>query len=581
MTRHTALLVAAACLLGCTSSDSAKQPAAAAGAAGDASFATLARSIIDDNLQRHPSSAVYLGVHKWDDRLEDLSQAAITAETEALKGFRTKLLAVDTAKLSAVNKADREMLIRSMDAGILANETVRSWAKNPDVYSTGVTNGAYIIMKSPFAPAADRLRSLIARERLMPGMLAEARRNLVTPPKIYTQIAIEQIDGNVAFFRNDVTAAFAEVTDSSLVREFRQVNDSVMAALADYKKFLQAEVLPKSTGDYAIGADTYVKLLAATEMIELPLDRLLAIAEADRAKNEAALQATAKLIDSTKTAEQVLAGLQRDHPAPDKLLATTQAELDSLRTFLVDHHIITVPAGDPARVKETPPFMRSTTSASMDTPGPFEPAKLEGRYNMTLPDPRWPRAKQDEFMGQWYYAAITNVSVHEVYPGHYTQFLYAKQFPTDVRKVYGANSNSEGWAHYAEQMMLDEGLHTGEPKYRIAQLQDALLRDIRFIVGIRMHTQGMTVAQAMDLFVKQGHQPRPVAESEAKRGTSDALYGYYTMGKLAILKLRDDYKAKLGGQYSLQKFHDELIKLGPLPLPLVREAMLGSRGSLF
>ncbi len=225
--------------------------------------------------------------------------------------------------------------------------------------------------------------------------------------------------------------------------------------------------------------------------------------------------------------------------------------------------------------------MRSTTSASMDTPGPFEPAKLEGRYNMTLPDPRWPKAKQDEFMGQWYYAAISNVSVHEVYPGHYTQFLYAKQFPSDVRKVFGAASNAEGWAHYDEQMMLDEGFHANDPKYRLSQLQDALLRDVRFIVGIKMHTQGMTVEQATSLFVTQGHQPRPVAESEAKRGTSDALYGYYTMGKLMILKLRDDYKAKLGAAYTLEKFHDDFIKLGPLPLPLIRRTMLGDVGTLF
>jgi uncharacterized protein (DUF885 family) len=436
-------------------------------------------------------------------------------------------------------------------------------------------------MKRPFAPAPDRLKSLIARERLMPAALAEARKNLTDVPKIYAQIAIEQIDGNISFFKNDVTAAFTEVTDPALKAEFKRTNDSVVTALGDYKKWLQTELLPKANGNYAYGADTYSKALAATEMVELPLDQLLKIAEADRAKNEAAFQQVARQIDSTKPADKVLASLQADHPAPDKLLATTQATLDSLRQFLVDHHIITVPAGDPAKVKETPPFMRSTTSASMDTPGPFEPAKLEGRYNMTLPDPRWPKAKQDEFMGQWYYAAISNVSVHEVYPGHYTQFLYAKQFPSDVRKVYGANTNSEGWAHYDEQMMLDEGFHAGDAKYRLAQLQDALLRDVRFIAGIKMHTQGMTVEQATDLFVTQGHQPRPVAESEAKRGTSDALYGYYTMGKLMILKLRDDYKQKLGAQYSLQKFHDDFIKLGPIPLPLVRQKMLGSVGTLF
>ena len=340
-------------------------------------------------------------------------------------------------------------------------------------------------------------------------------------------------------------------------------------------------MLPKSTGSFAYGAETYAKALAANEMIELPLDSLLKIAEGDRQKNETAFQAVARQIDPNRPADTVLASLQAEHPAPDKLLDVTQATLDSLRQFLVDHHIITVPAGDPARVKETPPFMRSTTSASMDTPGPFEAAKLAGRYNMTLPDPRWVQAKQDEFMGQWYYAAISNVSVHEVYPGHYTQFLYAKQFPGDVRKVYGASTNSEGWAHYAEQMMLDEGFHATDPKYKLAQLQDALLRDVRFIVGIKLHTQGMTVEQATQLFVTQGHQPKPVAESEAKRGTSDALYGYYTMGKLMILKLRADYQAKLGAAYSLQKFHDEFIRLGPLPLPLIRKAMLGAIGNLF
>ncbi|MEP6992011.1 MAG: DUF885 domain-containing protein [bacterium] len=567
----------------CGSPDQKPGPASAAVpvSAGDSSFTALAKSIIDDRMRRYPSAAVDLGVHQYDDRIEDASAAAVQAESKAFQDFRARLVAVDTTSLNAVNRADRAQLILAMDAGILADDVIKRWTKDADAYSGGITNAAYVIMKRPFAPAPDRLRSLIARERLMPAALQEARKNLVTPPRIYTQIAIEQIDGNVSFFRHDVPAAFADVKDSTLLAQFKATNDSVMAALAAYKGWLQKDLLPKSTGSYAYGEDTYRKALAANEMIDLPLDRLLQIAEADRQKNEAAFQAVARQIDSTKPADRVLASLQADHPAPDKLLATTQAMLDSLRQFLVDKHIITIPASDPARVKETPPFMRSTTSASMDTPGPFEPAKLEGRYNMTLPDPRWPKAKQDEFMGQWYYAAISNVSVHEVYPGHYTQFLYAKQFPSDVRKVFGAASNAEGWAHYDEQMMLDEGFHANDPKYRLSQLQDALLRDVRFIAGIKMHTQGMSVEQATNLFVTQGHQPRPVAESEAKRGTSDALYGYYTMGKLMILKLRDDYKAKLGTAYTLQTFHDDFIKLGPLPLPLIRRTMLGDVGTLF
>jgi uncharacterized protein (DUF885 family) len=570
-----AILISA--FAGACGGGSAPQPAAGS---GDAAFTKLAADILQDNFKRHPSFATDLGVHTYDDQLDDVSEAARVGESAALKTFRASLAATDAATLSPDKQLDREQLIRAMDAGVLGLDVMRMWTKDADSYSGGITNAAYVIMKRPYAPAADRLKALIARERRMPAALAEARKNLQNPPEIYTKIAIEQIDGNISFFKNDVPAAFADVKDQALLKEFAQANAGVIAALGEYKAWLQKELLPKSKGSFAFGADTYVKAMAANEMVELPLDRLLQIAEADRQKNEDEFQKVAKAIDPKKTADQVLASLQDDHPAPAKLLATTQAELDSLRQFIVDKRIVTIPPSDPATVKETPPFMRSTTSASMDTPGPFEPAKLGGFYNMTLPDPRWKPAEQADFMRQWYYAAITNVSVHEVYPGHYLQFLYAKQFPSDVRKVYGAATNSEGWAHYDEQMMLDEGFHANEPKYRLAQLQDALLRNVRFIVGIKMHTQGMTLEDATKLFETQGHQPHPVAVSEAKRGTSDALYGYYTIGKLAILKLREDYKQKLGAEYTLQKFHDTFIKLGPLPLPLIRKAMLGASGEM-
>jgi uncharacterized protein (DUF885 family) len=298
-------------------------------------------------------------------------------------------------------------------------------------------------------------------------------------------------------------------------------------------------------------------------------------------KNQDAFAEVARQIDPKRTPAEVLKMVEADHPPAEKLLATTQAELDALGRFMTDHHIVTIPQAPPARVEETPPFLRATTTASMDIPGPFEKVATEAYYNMTLPPSTATPAEKNEFMTMWYYAVISNVSVHEVWPGHYLQFLYAKNFPSDIRKVFGASSNSEGWAHYCEQMVLDEGFHAGDPKYRLAQLQDALLRDVRFIVGIRMHTKGMTVPEAEELFVKAAYQPRPSARAESKRGTSDATYGYYTMGKLMILKLRDDYKAKMGAQFSLQNFHDTFIGLGPLPLPLIRKAMLGDTGQLF
>ena len=577
--------LAAGLLLGALSVG-ACQPAPAStpptAGAGDAAFSTLATFILKDRYKRHPSAATDLGIHTYDLLMDDASKQTIDDETAELTSFKQELEKIDEATLTPARQLDRVQLLLAMDAGILVNTAVRTWAKDPDFYSSGVTNAAYVIMKRPYAPADERLRSLVAREKQMPHFLEQARVNLTSPVKVFTEIAIEQIDGNMRFFKNDVPAAFTEATDKALVNEFKKTNDVVMKSLADYKTYLQKDVLPRAATPYALGADTYSKLLSATEMIALPLDRLLAIAEADRARNEAAFIETAKNIDAAKPADAVLTVLEREHPRPSELLKTSQDSLDDIRRFIVDHHILTIPRSDPARVKETPPFMRSTTSASMDTPGPFETAKLDAFYNMTLPDPRGTPAEQEDYMRSWYFAQMSNVAVHEVYPGHYIQFVYAKSFPSDVRKVYGASSNAEGWAHYCEQMMIDEGFHAGDPKYRLAQLQDALLRNVRFIAGIKMHTQGMTVDEATKLFETAGHQPHAISVQEAKRGAGDPLYGYYTMGKLMILKLRDDYHRKLGSAFTLQKFHDTFITLGPLPLPLVRRAMLGeTTGALF
>jgi uncharacterized protein (DUF885 family) len=566
----------------CGSPQAPPPPAAAPSA--DAPFTALAGEYLEDLYRRQPTQATYLGIHKYDDKLDDYSKQGVTDAVASARGFRQRVAATDTAALNAANQLDREQLLRAIDSRILTLEVIRPWAKDPDTYSSGITNTAYLMIKRAYAPPDERLRLLIAREKAMPAALAEARTNLDNPPKISTQIAIEQLDGSQGFFKAAVATAFPDVKDKALLDAFKASNDAVIGALGDYKKWLQDDLLKRANGDFAIGAATYAKKLAADEMVELSLDDLLAIAEKDLKKNQAAFTETAKLIDPAHTPMQVLAKVQADHPPAARLLSVTQAELDSIGRFMTDHHIVTVPQAAPARVQETPPFLRATTTASMDIPGPFEKTATEAYYNMTLPDPKWKAKDVEEFMTQWYFAAISNVSVHEVWPGHYLQFLYAKTFPSDIRRVIGATSNIEGWAHYCEQMVIDEGFHADNPKYRLAQIQDALLRDARFIAGIRMHTKGMTVPEAEDFFVKEGYQPRPVARSESKRGTSDPTYGYYTMGKLMILKLRDDYKArqeKSGAQYSLQSFHDAFIRLGPLPLALIRKAMLGDTGQLF
>ncbi len=569
------LLVAAAA---CRSPSSPPPPSAPS---GDAALTTVAHEYLEDLYRRQPTQATYLGIHKYDDRLEDYSSDAVTEAVKAARQYRDRVAAVVAGSLSPSAQLDREQLLHAIDSRLLTLEVVRPWARDADSYSSGITNTAYIMIKREFAPPEVRMRQLMAREAAMPAVLAAARRNLDNPPRIYTEIAIEQLDGNREFFRTAVPGAFAAVKDTALIAQFTQTNDAVVKALGDYKQWLQDDLLKRSNGSFAFGEETYRKKLAADEMIELPLDDLLALGERDLRRNQAAFADAARRIDPKRTPAEVLEKVERDHPPAGQLLATTQAELDSIARFMTDHHVVTIPEAAPARVQETPPFLRATTTASMDIPGPFETVADAAYYSMTLPDPAWPAARTSEFMRQWYYALITNVSVHEVWPGHYLQFLYARRFPSEVRKVFGAASNSEGWAHYCEQMVIDEGFHGEDPRYRLAQTQDALLRDVRLIAGIRMHTRGMTMAEAEAYFMKEGYQPRPVAVSETKRGTSDATYGYYTMGKLMILKLRDDYKAKQGAQFSLQEFHDRFIGLGPLPLPLIRKAMLGEPGQPF
>ena len=463
--------------------------------------------ILEFTYKQDPSFATTLGIHKYDDLIADYSAASVAADSESIRSFLAKLDDVDAESLSLEAQLDLEQTKHKLDGTLLRNDVIRPWAKDPDTYSSGIANDAFVMISRTFAPPEQRLRSLTARLKLMPNALAQARTNLGDPPRIYTEIAIEQIDGNRDFFAKDVPAAFADVKDAALLAEFTTANAAVIAALDDYKAWLETDLLPRSNGSFAYGADTYQKVLAADEMITTPLPDLLAIAERDLTRNRQAFAEAAGKIDPTKTPAEVLSDVEKDYPPASELLAVTQANLDSLAQFVRDKHIIDLPPAPPARVVETPPFLRATTSASMDTPGPFEKVATEAYFNMTLPNPTWPRQEQDDFMSAWYRQMISNVSVHEVWPGHYVQFLYAKDYPSDVRKVFGTASNFEGWAHYCEQMMLDEGLHADDPRYRLAEVQDALLRDVRFIVGIKMHTGGMTVEQARDMFVSEAYVP--------------------------------------------------------------------------
>jgi len=535
-----------------------------------------------------PSSATVAGLHQYDDQLDNFSRDSIDAEVAALKRFEARIQAIHPSDAPAdfVPRTDREIILANIHSELLTLETIRFWEKDADNYSSACANGAFVLMERKFASPDDRLRSLVSRESQMPALLAAARVNLKNPPRVYTEIAIEQLPGIISFFQNDVPAAFTEAKDPVLKAQFATSNAKVISELQSYLDWLKADLLPRSNGDFRIGADTFSKKLEYDEMVDTPLDKLLEIGWADLRKNQAHFREVAKELEPNKDVPAVLEELGQNHPAPDRLLDTFRATFDGLVSFIHSHHIITLPSDVRPTLEETPPFMRATTTASMDTPGPYESHSTEAYFNVTLPDPSMSPAEVEGYMHSFNVGTVISTAVHEAYPGHYVQFLFLPHAPTKVRKLLGANTDIEGWAHYTEQMMLDEGY--GQPgvgakderesKFlRLGQLQDALLRNARFIVGIQMHTGHMTFDEAVEFFQKEGYQSKESALIEAKRGTTDPTYLYYTLGKLQIMKLREDMKKKQGAAFSLENFHDEFLKQGFPPIKIIREAMLGDQ----
>jgi uncharacterized protein (DUF885 family) len=531
-----------------------------------------------------PTSGTVAGYHQYDAKLEDLAASTIDTEVAALDTFEKRISAIPAASLDQTTRGDRQMVLNQIRSRRLTLHTIRPWAKNADEYSSTCANAAFTLMERKFAPADDRLRSLIAREKKMPALIAAARVNLQNPPRIFTQIAIEQLPGIVSFFQRDVPLAFTDAHDEALKVEFAKSNEAVIAALNDYLRWLKTDLLPRSNGDYRIGVETFSKKLLYDEMIDIPLPRLLEIGYADMHRNQQQFAEVARELEPDKTTREVLEELGHQHPAPDKLLDAFRETFTSLLGFIRSHHIVTIPSDVPPVLEETPPFMRATTQASMDSPGPFETRATTSYFNVTLPSPAMTPAQVEGYMHSYNIGTVISTSVHEAYPGHYVQYLYSLKAPSRVRKILTANTNIEGWAHYTEQMMLDNGYGrpgTGakderEAKFlRLGQLQDALLRNARYIVGIQMHTGNMTYDQAVEFFQKEGYQPKETAAVEAKRGAGDPTYLYYTLGKLEIMKLRADLMKKQGTAFSLQKFHDQFLSQGFPPIKIIREAMLG------
>jgi uncharacterized protein (DUF885 family) len=543
-------------------------------------FAAFVEDYFDALYEWRPSDGTAAGLHQYDFKLEDRSAAAVTSRIESVKKRLGRLEKL--GKLTGDEAIDAEVLDGQLRAELLDMEAIGNWHKNPMNYVGTPGSAVDGLMKRNFAPPVDRLRAVIARLKATPALLAAMQANVKNPPKEFTDLAIIMCEGSVGFFRDSVRAWAKEAAgaDAKILAEFEAANDQVVRSLQQSVNWLKQELLPKSKGSYAIGADNYKKQLLYEELVDMPLDKLLAVGEANLRRDQEAFIATAKKIDPSKSPTEVLLDLTNDHPTEKDLIPSVRQTLAKTRQFVIDRKIVTVPSDVTPIVMETPPYARNGSFASMDTPGPYEPKATEAFYYVTPTEKDWKPRQIEEHLRLFNRPSTEIITVHEAFPGHYIQFLYAKQVATKTRKLVFCGTNVEGWAHYCEQMVVDQGFGNGDLKVRLAQLSEALWRDCRYVVGIKLHTQGMTVEEGTAYFMKEGFQEQSTSFAEARRGSYNPTYLYYTLGKLQIQKLRDDFQKSRGKDYSLEKFHNEFIKQGGLPIKLIRRILLpGDKGA--
>jgi uncharacterized protein (DUF885 family) len=552
----------------------------------DAEYEAVAEEYIKTYLAAHPLQGTALGFHEYDGKISDYSRLALDAELNRLQRFDDRLSKFDRTKLSPRQFIDLRILQAAVKRDLFEMQEMSVFERNPMVYARAADVNVYI--KRNFAPLEDRVRSLVAVESQIPNILIAARTNLnETLPKPFVELAIQIARGSTDFLKKDLVAAVSGLKDEQLRVAFREANRKAASALNDYAAWLEREKLPKASLDFAVGEETFKSFLAQTELVDLPPQKVLEIGLGQLKAEQDAFGEAAKKIDPNKSPIEVFKQIQNEHPTPEKLIPDVGKDLDTIRKYVLTHHLVGIPSDVRAKVKETPQYLRATSFASMDTPGPFEKRATEAYYYVTPTEHDWPEKQKQEWLTAFNYYTSDVVSIHEAYPGHYVQFLHLNASPASkVEKIFGSYAFIEGWAHYCEKMMLDEGF--GRPtsstpteedmkraaKYRMAQADEALLRLCRLCVSIKMHTQNMSLDEATKFFQDNCYYEEKPARQEAMRGTFDPGYLNYTLGKLQILKLRDDYKAQQGDDFSLQKFHNELLDHGMPPIRLLREIML-------
>jgi uncharacterized protein (DUF885 family) len=561
------------------------QPASSSQVPIDTEFNQLSSEYLAGYLAWRPQVGTSLGLHQYDGKVTDFSSRSIAAELVRLKSFDQRLAALATNHLSTPALHDYRILSGAVKREIFAFDSARIYSQNPMTYAGVLDVNIYI--KRNFAPLPERVRSITAILNQAPQIAAAARANLAEAlPQPLIETAIDQANGSADFLGKDLVDALKDVKDEQLMTEFRSVNSRAVQEMRNFATYLKEQKLPKANNAYALGREKYMRLLACSEMVTRTPEELLDLGMRELRRQQDSFTRAAREIDPAKPSTDVFRAIQKEHPVADKLIPDTANDLDRIRQFVIDHRIITIPSPVRAQVTETPQYLRATSFASMDTPGPFETKATEAYYYITPVEPDWTPQKKEEWLTAFDFYDISITSIHEAYPGHYVQFLCLNASPaTKLEKIFTGYAFTEGWAHYCEEMMVDEGFGGSGPaatpeqrvtaaKYRMAQADEALLRVCRLCASIKLHCQGMTVDEATRFFQDNCYYEEKPARQEAIRGTFDPEYLYYTLGKLEILKLREDYRKQEGNHFTLEKFHNELLRHGAPPLRLLREVML-------
>ena len=526
-------------------------------------------SFISTHLHRlQPDDAVSLGLHDFDGTLPDRSRKSLADMTAQLEKDKAALEAAK--ELAPAQQLERDVLLQKLRAELFDLVERDVYRTNPMAYTGSINLDAYIIRD--YAPAFARAAAVIKLCNALPAFLAQARENLKLPmPRTWIDTALLQTKGFIEFADKDVRTEFAKV-DIPLANQ-AQIDpalDTCKAALAQHAAWLEQQQ-PQGTTDFALGPTKFFAMLRETQGVEIDAKTLQAIAEEDLRRNLAAIEEAARAIDPKRPTAAVVEELANAKPAAAEVLAFATKQADEMRAFIVANAIVTIPSQDVAVVKESPPFQR-WNAAFLDRPGPFEKKQLPSYYYISPPDPKWPPAEQRAYIPPKDDLLFT--TIHEVWPGHFLHGLHIRKNPSRVLQSFCTYSNSEGWAHYTEEMMFDAGVGQQTPQARIGMLKEALLRNVRFVATIGLHTRGMTVDEAQKLFATKGFVDAGNARQQAVRGTFDPMYLAYTLGKIMIRNLKAAWLKANPGK-TVRDFHDTLLSYACAPLPLIRRAMLG------